>query len=192
MPVIDERVAFERELHEFVAQFVGDPLGFVLACYPWGEPGTSLEAYPEGPDTWQREILSEVGRQVRNHAFDGVHPVLPIRVAISSGRGAGKGALIGWLVTWIMSTRADAVGTITANTAKQLDDKTWSAVRVGTSRCLTRDWFEINSAVMYRKGRRASWKCTPTSTDQPESFQGQHNAQSTSFVIFGEASGIDD
>jgi len=170
-----------------------DPLGFVQAAYPWKMPGTDLEAY-SGPDTWQADVLREIGHQARAHRFDGIHPVPPIRVAISSGRGIGKGALTAWITNWIMSTRAQAIGTVTANTNDQLQEKTWAAIRLWTKRCLTRGWFEINSSALWRTGYRESWKCTPTSCapENAEAFRGQHNATSTSFIIFDEASGIDD
>lgn len=183
----------EIELHDAMNECALDPLAFVMLAYPWGVKGSALEAYP-GPDTWQRDILTEIGRQVRARKFDGVHPVLPIRVAIASGRGVGKGALTAWLTNWVMSTRRNAIGTVTANTNDQLSEKTWAQIRKWTRLCITSHWFEINSAVLYRKGFRESWKVTPASCapENAEAFQGQHNAQSTSFMIFDEASGIDD
>jgi hypothetical protein len=183
----------EAELHDVMAQVATDPLAFVQMAYPWGEPNGPLAAY-QGPDRWQADLLQEIGQQVRARAFDGVHAVLPIRVAVSSGRGVGKGALTAWLVNWIMSTRRNAVGTVTANTNEQLTEKTWAAIRTWTRRCLTAHWFEINSQVLYRKGYRDSWKVTPASCapENSEAFQGQHNAASTSFMIFDEASGIDE
>jgi hypothetical protein len=192
MTVVSAPRNLEAELHDAMSDCATDPLGFVELAYPWGRPGP-LEAY-DGPDVWQREILEEIGRQVRAHAFDGVRAVLPIRIAVSSGRGVGKGALTGWLVNWIMSTRRNAIGTVTANTNDQLEEKTWAQIRKWTKLCITSHWFEINSAVLYRKGLRESWKCTPASCapENAEAFQGQHNANSTSFMIFDEASGISD
>lgn len=183
----------EDELCDAMSRFALDPLGFVQFAYPWKEPGTSLEHYA-GPDAWQRDILEDIGAQVRARRFNGVTPVLPIRIAISSGRGVGKGALTAWIVDWILSTRRNAIGTVTANTNDQLSEKTWAAIRAWTKRCITAHWFEINSQVLYRKGYRESWKVTPASCapENAEAFQGQHNAQSTSFMIFDEASGIDD
>jgi hypothetical protein len=183
----------EDELHELMSHCAGDPLMFVRVAYPWGVEGGPLEAY-EGPDRWQADILSEIGRQVRERGCDGVNAVLPIRVAVSSGCGVGKGALTAWIVNWIMSTRRNAIGTVTANTNDQLSEKTWAAIRTWTTRCVTAHWFEINSQVLYRKGYRESWKCTPAScaAENSEAFQGQHNASSTSFIVFDEASGIDE
>jgi hypothetical protein len=183
----------ERELHDMIASLADDPLAFVQWAYPWGRAGTELEAY-DGPDVWQTEVLEELGRQVRANAFDGIHPVAPIRLAVSSGRGIGKGALTGMITDWIMSTRRNAVGTVTANTNDQLQEKTWAAIRIWTKRCITSRWFEMNNAALWRKGYREAWKCTPTSCapENAEAFRGQHNATSTSFIIFDEASGIAD
>ena len=79
------------QLIDEMAQYFADPLGFVLACFPWGEPGSELEHYT-GPDNWQRRELEEIGQQVRDRAFDGFHPVAPIRRAVASGHGIGKSA----------------------------------------------------------------------------------------------------
>ena len=62
-----------------------------------------------------------------------------------------------------MSTRPFCRGTLTANTNDQLQLKTWAAVREWTKRCLTSHWFDINSAIMFRKGYRESWFCAPQS-----------------------------
>jgi hypothetical protein len=73
----------DAELVEKVAEYVDDPLGFVYFAYPWKEPGP-LEEY-DGPDTWQRELLEDIGREARRRGFDGLNAVLPIRQAVSSG-----------------------------------------------------------------------------------------------------------
>ncbi len=179
---------FQEELIDEVAECYGDPLRFVLTMYDWpinGEPG---------PDTWQREFLEWLGAQVRARGFDGVHPVAPIRGGVSSGHGIGKGALTAWIVDWIMSTRPHCRGTITANTNDQLEKKTWAAIRWWTKLCLTSEWFEVNSAIMYRKGYRESWFCAPASCaeENSEAFAGQHAKDSTSFYLFDEASAIPD
>ena len=183
----------DAELAEFVAQFYADPLGFVLACYPWGEPSTPLADQP-GPDIWQTEALTEIGRQVRERGFDGLHAVDPIRGAFSSGHGIGKSTIQAWLVDWIMSTRPDCRGTVTANTATQLDTKTWAAIQHWSKLCITSSWFEINTQRFYRKGRRESWFCAPQSCreENSEAFAGQHAASSTSFYIIDEGSAVPD
>lgn len=176
----------EPELHALCAEWYADPLGFVLGAYPWpiqGEPG---------PNTWQTEELMWIGEAVADRGYDGVHSVAPIRKAYSTGNGVGKTALFAWVVDWIMSTRAHCRGTVTANTADQLEKKTWAAVREWTKRCATAHWFEINNNIMYRKGFRESWFVAPLSCapENADAYQGQHAKGSTSFYVFDEASGI--
>ncbi len=180
----------EDRLHEAIGTYYADPVGFVRECFPWGQPGP-LEAYRE-PDHWQLEFLEWLGDEITARAFDGVRPVMPIRAAVSSGHGIGKGALTGMLVAFLLSTRRGAIGTITANTSDQLQSKTWAAVQVWLKRCITAHWFEMNTAIVYRKGFRTSWKAEPITCDpdNSEAFQGQHNAASTSFYIFDEASNV--
>lgn len=180
----------DLELEEFVGQFYDDPLGFVQCCFPWGKPGL-LQAYV-GPQPEQVAFLEWLGQEIRGRAFDGVTAVDPIRGAISSGHGIGKGALTGMLVAFIMSTRRNAKGVVTANTSDQLQDKTWAGIRHWMSLCLTAHWFEINSAIMFRKGHRASWKCSPQTCaeENTEAFAGQHNLNSTSFYINDEDSNV--
>lgn len=184
--------ASDLELADFIAQFYGDPLGFVVACYPWGEEG-SLRDHA-GPDEWQASFLRQIGQDVAARAFDGVNPVQPIRHAVSSGHGIGKSTLVAWLVDWIMSTRPNAQGTVTANTFTQLETKTWAAIKRWTALCLTAHWFEITDRRMYRLGSKDSWFCAPQSSkeENSEAFAGQHAADSSSFYILDEASAIPD
>ena len=183
--------AVERDLGEEIASYYADPLGFVRFAFPWGKAGGPLAAYTE-PDRWQCEFLDWLGGEIRSRQFDGVHPVMPIRAAVSSGHGIGKGALTGMLVAFIMSTREDAKGVITANTSDQLQSKTWSSIQIWVNRCITARWFEMNTAILYRKGARPSWKCEPYTCDpeNSEAFQGLHNAESTPFLIFDESSTV--
>lgn len=178
----------DRQLHVFAADCYADPLAFVLGAWNWpidGEPG---------PDAWQRDTLIEVGEQVAARGFDGHNAVLPIREAISSGHGIGKSVLIAWLTIWLMSTRRNALGTITANTNEQLEKKTWAAIRKWLATCLYARWFEVNGEILYRKGYRASWFCAPQSCaeENSEAFAGQHAKASSSFYFFDEASAVPD
>ena len=187
---------YETLLHESVAEYYADPLGFVLAMWDWpvnGEPG---------PDVWQEQVLRELGAAVSERGFTGVGNVLPIRLGISSGHSIGKSALIAWVCIWLMSTRPECRGTITANTNDQLERKTWAAIREWLAKCRTKHWFDINSKIMYRSGNnpttgkpwRSSWFCAPQSCaeENSESFAGQHAKGSTSFYLFDEASAIPD
>lgn len=183
---------FEQDLHGLCAAHYADPLGWVMGAFPWGRPGP-LEPYRE-PDIWQCEFLEWLGGEITSRRFDGVEPVMPIRGAVSSGHGIGKGALTGMLVAFIMSTRKDAKGVITANTNTQLQDKTWAAIQTWVKRSLTAHWFEMNQAIMYRRGFREQWKCSPQTCDpdNSEAFAGQHNVASTSFYVNDEDSNVPD
>lgn len=185
--------AVDLEIADLVASCYHDPLRFVLACYPWGEPDGPLKDHT-GPDTWQATFLTQLGEQVRARDFDGLHTVAPIRTAVSSGHGIGKSVLCAWLVDWIMSTRPHAKGTITANTETQLTTKTWAAVQYWTQLCLTGHWFTLNSERMYHPAHKATWFCTAQTCreERSEAFAGQHAADSTSFYIFDEASSVPD
>lgn len=92
----------EQQLAEFIAQFYDDPLGFVLAAFPWDtDPKLQVCKLPEpwasryphcqfGPDAWACELLDNLGKDVADRAFDGRHAVDAIRTAVSSGHGIGK------------------------------------------------------------------------------------------------------
>jgi hypothetical protein len=182
----------EAQLHDDVASYYDDPLGFVLHMFPWVEPGP-LEPY-DGPDEWQREFLEWLGAEVRERGFDGIQPVAPIRGAVSSGHGVGKSTLVGWLVCWIMSTRPHCQGTVTANTFTQLETKTWASIQKWIKLCLTGHWFVCTSNRLYHPAHKESWFCAPQSSkeDNSEAFAGQHAATSTSFYICDEDSAVPD
>lgn len=160
--------------------------------WPWGQPGP-LEQY-SGPDTWQRELLTELGKLVQERGFDGRKPVMPVRMAVSSGHGIGKSVLAALVHWWIMSTRPHAQGTVSANTFTQLETKTWAAIRKWGRMCLTGHWFNIGSDMVRHCEFPESWFSSAQSCreENAESFAGQHAAESTSFYIFDEASGIPD
>jgi len=179
-------------LAEWARDCAEDPLRFVETAYPWQEPGP-LADHP-GPDTWQRNFLTQLGDEVRMRAFDGTHAVPPIRMAASSGHGIGKSVMVAWLVDWIMSTRPFCRGTITANTFTQLETKTWAAIQWWTSLCLTAPWFAVTSKKMAHRQHLTSWFCSPQSCKEQnsEAYAGQHAADSTSFYIFDEDSAVPD
>lgn len=184
--------AVDAELHDQMAEFYADPLGFVIFSYPWGEPG-ELANYA-GPDEWQREFLTSIGKMVEERRFNGIDAVAPIKDATASGHGIGKSTAVAWLVNWIMSTRPNCKGTVTANTITQLDTKTWPAIQKWTKLCITRDWFRVTGEAMKRIGFEENWFCTRQTckAENSEAFQGQHAADSTSFYIIDEASAVPD
>src|SRR5687767_7927054 len=114
--------SYDLLLAEAVAEYYADPLGFVLFAWPWGEKGTWLQDH-DGPDVWQEEFLRTLGKEVRARGFDGLHTVMPVRMAASSGHGIGKSVMAAFIVNWLMSTRPHAKGVVTANTSDQLRDK---------------------------------------------------------------------
>lgn len=189
-PAFPVPVSPNRKIAEQMKLCWDDPLRFVRIAYPWQEPGP-LQSY-DGPDTWQLECLNYIGEQVKEHAFNGSTPVLPIRIAVPSGHGTGKGALAAWLIDWIMSTRPASRISVTANTEQQLKRKTWALIQTWTKLCITAHWFEINSELMWFKGRKEDWyaaalSCAP---ENSEAFQGQHAPTGTSAYILDECSNI--
>ncbi len=182
----------DRELVNDMARFYADPLGFVMYAFPWKQPG--LLANHDGPDTWQIDFLNELGAEVKARNFDGHTPVNPIRMTRASGHGVGKSTISAWLTLWIMSTRPRCKGTITANTAHQLQTKTWAQLQYWLKLSITRHWFEISTERMWARDQRESWFVAAASHEEKnsEAFAGQHAADSTSFYIFDEASGISD
>ena len=77
MMTLESQIDFR--LAEQVSCYYADPLGFVLAMYPWRSHGL-LEKH-DGPNDWQREFLVELGQQVAQRRFDGLNAVRPIRMA---------------------------------------------------------------------------------------------------------------
>ena len=183
----------DLELADEIGKFYADPLGFVRFAYPWGEPNTELANEP-GPDPFQEQFLIDVGKEVRAHAFDGASPVMPVRMAASSGHGTGKSVLGAWIADWILSTRPNSIGTVTANTRQQLQSRTWAAIQHWTRLCITAHWFVIGAKGVHAKAAPESWKIS-AQTCKPENaqaFAGQHARTSTSWYMFDEASNIPD
>lgn len=70
----------DMELVSFLAGFAYDPLQFVYAAFPWGEPGPLEHIRPQ---PWQKEILAEIRDGFKS-------PSQVIRECVSSGHGIGK------------------------------------------------------------------------------------------------------
>ncbi len=179
------------QLADEIAQFYDDPLGFVYFSFQWKEPNTPLHGF-DGPDDWQIDILKTIGEAVKDRKFNGVDPVDPIQIAVSSGHGIGKSALSAWIILWIMSTRANSKGVVTANTGDQLKTKTMSEVSKWRSRCITGHWFEMNAMSIVHRAYPDTWRVdAQTCREQnSESFAGLHCADSTPWYLFDEASAV--
>jgi len=191
--VAPTREETEAAIEEWVGTCYDDPLRFVMGAYPWQEPGGPL-AREEGPDDNQREFLLALGDEVKQRKFDGETPVLPILMNETSGHGTGKSAMGGWITDWILSTRPHSIGTVTAGTAMQLEERTWAAILYWTRLCITAPWFDLQARGIFSKDFPSSWKViAQTSKDQnAQSFAGQHAKTSTSWYLFDEASEIGD
>lgn len=190
--VLERPVSVDLQLADELANFYADPLGFVKFAYPWGEAGP-LEN-EEGPDVNQIEFLTALGEEVKQRGFDGETPVMPIRMAESSGHGTGKSAMGAWIADWIISTRPYSIGTVTAGSFQQLEERTWAAIQLWTKLCITAHWFDIQSRGIYHKQFPDNWKIQAQSSKQEnaQSFAGQHARTSTSWYLFDEASEVPD
>ncbi len=196
---------------EFLAACRADPLMYVMGAFPWETdisiqkvplPEKYRERFPDcrwGPDEWQCDFLTQLGKDIQANGFDGHSPVAAIRNAVVSGHGVGKSTLSAWLVKFILDTRPYSVGTVTANTAPQLRTKTWAEVGKWHNISITKEMFKYTlssnqmSLVHVDPELAARWKCYAHTCDpsNSESFAGQHS-DATSFYIFDEASKIDD
>ena len=184
---------WEQYLHDKAAEFFDDPLGFVLWAFPWGKGDLSEE---KGPDEWQIQLLIDLGEESEEREFDGHTPCDPIRMAVGSGHGIGKTALCAWLILWIMFTRPNCSGTVAASTVRQLTTKTVPELQKWLGRALFKDWFRCDNEKIVSRGsdNPLIWRCDfqSASKDNSEAFAGQHAADSTSFYIFDESSGVPD
>lgn len=197
----------DLELADTAGRFWDDPLGFVLWAFDWDNdsslqlvklPAPWCHVYDNefGPDVWACELLDAIGQAVQQRGFDGVRSVAPVRAAVVSGHGIGKSAMTAWLTLWVMSTRPFAHGTVTANTAPQLESKTWAEIAKWTRRSITGHWFDVATGKGAMRMRHVqhpeSWYCFAQTCreENSEAFAGQHAADSTSFYIFDESSAV--
>lgn len=195
----------ESKLAAFVAGFYDDPYGFVMAMWPWGM-STLPDGSPnplkgkKGPEPWQKELLVKLGDHIKKNiqAADIGMEMEVWRSAIASGHGVGKSAIVAWLIYFFMSTRADTRGVVTASTQFQLEDKTWPELSKWHNLALNKHWFEWMATGLtfaaYPDDKRKNYKTTAAtvSAQKTEAFAGLHNEGKTVFIIFDEASGIDD
>lgn len=66
------------------SKYYTDPLGWVMFAFDWDHG--ELEGF-DGPDEWQRDILTSIGGECSARGFDGITPVDPVRYAVASGHG---------------------------------------------------------------------------------------------------------
>jgi hypothetical protein len=176
----------ERE-RAYVASLSDDPLAFVRAAFPWGEPGELANF--DGPDIWQVDILSQIR--------DGLLNInQAIQIAVASGHGVGKSALVAWLILWAISTKEDTKGVVTANTEVQLRTKTWAEVAKWHRLFLLRDRFTLTATTLSSvdPSHERTWRIDAVAWSEKnvEAFAGLHNQGKRVVLIMDEASAIPD
>jgi len=173
--------------------FRHDPLGFVLWAWPWGVKGGPLEHF-DGPDANQKAFLTDLGKHAKNRNFNGKDPVAAIKMAISSAHGTGKSTMGAWICWWILLTRPFSIGTVTAGTYQQLEERTWADIMHWGRMCIGADQFHIQANGVFHKDpiKAEKWKVTPKTSIEARSqtFAGQHAVNSTSWFMFDEASEV--
>lgn len=176
-----------QALIDLAANCSRDPLKFVLAAFPWSEPGELADF--DGPDDWQRDILTSIR--------DGLRTIdQAIQIAIASGHGPGKSALVAWLILWAVTTVPDTRGVVTANTETQLRTKTWAELSRWHRLCLWAEWFALTATAIFSTiaGHDKTWRIDAVAWSErnTEAFAGLHNQGKRILVCFDEASAIPD
>lgn len=190
--------ATEQRLRDLVARFRYDAFGFVMTMFPWGVKNTTL-AKKSGPEPWQADLLHALSVHTLDNQYLKIvgFDYKVMRSAVASGHGVGKSALVAWIILWLMSTRMDTRGVVTANTATQLQTKTWPELGKWYNMMLNKHWFTWTAASLYYRDypedKQKNYKvdALTVSPENSEAWAGLHNEHGTVFVIFDEASGID-
>jgi hypothetical protein len=185
-------MATEQEMESLFAWLASvrdDPLAFSLGAFPWGEPGTALEAF-DGPMPWARDLMERVRLGLLN-----VNEA--IQEAVASGHGIAKSATVGMLILWAFTTFPDCRGVITANTETQLKTKTWAELGKWFNLCFfARDHFILNATSLISRdpSRERTWRIdmVPWSEKNTEAFAGLHNKGKRLLLVMDEASAIPD
>jgi hypothetical protein len=187
----------ERQLEDEIASYTHDPLGWVYFSFDWGKGDL---AGHDGPDDWQIEILSEIGKQLKagtvqvGEVFRFIGKAL--KMAVASGHGIGKSALVCWIILWALSTHQDARGVVTANTQVQLATKTWPELGKWHRMFIASHWFIYESTSIHSADPKHSknWRfdAIPWTENRSEAFAGLHNQDKRMVLIFDEASAISD
>lgn len=193
----------EAKLAEAVAEYYADPYGFVMFAYPWGEPTLPDGSFnplhnKRGPEPWQRELLQAVGNHIGNN-LDLRAMGLDYqawRSAVASGHGIGKSAIVAWIIQFMMATRRNCRGVVTANTAAQLETRTWPELARWHRIFICKHWFEWAATSYYFKlypqdqQKNYMFTAATVSEHNTDAFQGLHNEESAVVVLFDEAGGI--
>lgn len=176
-----ETVKEQAQWAAFVAQFREDPLGWVLAVYPWGVKGTQLENREIDP--WQAIILDEIGQQLRAG-------VPLVRIACAAAHGIGKTAVEVWLIHWFESCYGRSMCKVTAGTLPQLMTTTWRELEKWRTLALNHWQFEWTQTRYICKWKPNTWYAAAIawSENNPAAFAGTH--EDMVMMVFDEASTI--
>lgn len=189
-------------LMDWLAEVRNDPLAFVLGAYQWGVGELAL--YPDGPDLWQREVLTSIGEGVVSIdeaiAIAKAHgtevAAEPVREATTSGHGIGKSALVAWIIDWAQSTEVDCKGRVTANTETQLKTTTWAELAKWHRLSITADLFKMTATARFSidPEHEKTWRIdmVPWSEKNSAAFAGLHNHGKRILLIIDEASEVAD
>ncbi len=173
------------ELIEYLVAFRHDPLSFVLNVFPWGQGELKSRS---GPEPWQENLLRRIGT--------GLSPTQAVLEATASGHGVGKSALVAWVILWSLSTSTDTRGVVTANTEVQLKTKTWAELAKWFRLFVGRPLFKLEATSIFSvdPDHVKTWRVDMIAWSErnPEAFAGLHNQGRRVFMIYDEASGIED
>jgi hypothetical protein len=178
----------------FHATYSSNPLGFVKACFKWGE--NELSEF-NGPDLWQIEILTHITNRLQAKEMTvGEAVSYVIRIAVASGHGIGKSALVAWIILWAIATFEDTKGVVTANTENQLKLKTWAEVAKWHRLMIGRECFDYQATSLSSVDpeHAKTWRIdmVPWSERNTEAFAGLHNKGKRILIVMDEASAIPD
>jgi len=158
-------------------------------AFPWGVKDGPLEN-ETGPDEWQAAELREIGARLK------FNPHKPIKRGTASGHGIGKTTQVSFITLWAMTTAFCCRGVITANTATQLETKTWAELSKWFGMLIPplKAQFELTATALYHVKYTKEWRvdAIPNNPKKPAAFAGMHNAGRRILMIFDEASEIED
>lgn len=196
-------VKTEEQLAEEIGSYYYDPYGWVMFSYPWGEPtladgSPNALANKRGPEAWQKRLLDQLGEHLReNRDIKELGCDYNIwRSARASGHGVGKSAVVAWTIQFFMSTRPDTRIGVTANTANQLETKTWPELSKWHKMLINKHWFTWTATTyyfaQYPEDQRKNYMAVASTASEhnTEAFAGLHNEGKTTVVLFDEASGV--
>jgi len=127
-------------------------------------------------DDWQKDLCSKF------HKHD--------RFAISSGHSSGKSAMTAGIIIFFMAMHPHPQVITTANTEKQLTQKTWRELAKWHNRSLVKEWFTWTATKFCLKENSETWfaSAVPQTEHNSEAFAGAH--EKFMLQIFDEASAI--